>query len=214
MRPLRRIRLLPALLGAMAILLGVKLESLLRAAMPPLPHMELVTAAQAVGAEPTPAATPPLRDTPAQRHPSVAVATPTPEQSAERALLEGLRARRAELEAREQALAAREMVLAAAERRLTQRVEELTALQQRLQAMEKANAEREEAGWKQMVKIYEGMRPRNAAAIFDELDLPVLVQIVDRMAERKAAPVLGAMRPDRARQLTTELARRRASSTD
>ena len=69
---------------------------------------------------------------------------------------------------------------------------------------------RSEAGWRQMVKLYEGMRPRDAAAIFDELDLPVLVGIVERMAERKAAPVIGAMRPERARQLTAELARQRA----
>ncbi|MBK1662591.1 MotE family protein, partial [Paracraurococcus ruber] len=138
----------------------------------------------------------------------------TPEQQAERAVLEGLRARRAELEAREQAMAAREMVLAAAERRLTQRVEELTALQQRLQSFDRTLSEREEAGWRQMVKLYEGMKPRDAAAIFDDLDLPVLVQILDRMGERKAAPVLGAMKPERARIVTAELARQRARPAD
>ncbi|MCO6420048.1 hypothetical protein JYK14_28410, partial [Siccirubricoccus sp. KC 17139] len=135
---------------------------------------------------------------------------PTPEQRAERALLEGLRARRTEIEAREQAIQSREMVLAAAERRLAQRVEELTALQQRIAAADRSNGEREEAGWRQMVKLYEGMRPRDAAAIFDELDLAVLVPLVDRMREAKAAPILGAMKPDRARLLTTELARHRA----
>ena len=70
--------------------------------------------------------------------------------------------------------------------------------------------EREEAGWRQMVKLYEGMRPRDAAAIFDDLESPVLLQILDRMGERKAAPVLGAMKPERARLLTAELARHRS----
>ena len=51
-----------------------------------------------------------------------------------------------------------------------------------------------------MVKLYEGMRPRDAATIFDDLEMPVLVQLVDRMREAKAAPVIGAMRPDRARR--------------
>jgi flagellar motility protein MotE (MotC chaperone) len=135
---------------------------------------------------------------------------PTPEQQAERAVLEGLRARRTEIEAREQALAAREMLLAATERRLAQRIEELAALQQRLAAFDRTLTEREETGWRQMVKLYEGMRPRDAAVIFDELDLPVLVQILDRMGQRKAAPVLGAMKPERARIVTAELARQRA----
>jgi hypothetical protein len=40
--------------------------------------------------------------------------------------------------------------------------------------------------------------------------MSVLVQVVDRMREAKVAPVLGAMKPDRARLLTTELARHRA----
>jgi flagellar motility protein MotE (MotC chaperone) len=106
------------------------------------------------------------------------------------------------------------MVLAAAEKRLAQRVEELAALQQRLESTERSMTEREEAGWRQMVRLYEGMRPRDAAAIFDELEMAVLIRIVDRMGERKAAPVVAAMRPERARQVTTELARHRARPTD
>jgi flagellar motility protein MotE (MotC chaperone) len=130
---------------------------------------------------------------------------------AERALLEQLRARRAELEAREQTIASRELVLAAAERRLGQRIEELTQLQQRLEAMERSRGEREDAGWRGLVRTYENMRPREAAAIFEELELPVVIQILDRMGERKMAPVIGAMRPEKARVLTAELARHRAN---
>jgi flagellar motility protein MotE (MotC chaperone) len=129
-------------------------------------------------------------------------------------VLEALRARRAEIEAREQAAAQREVMLAAAERRLMARVEELTALQARLEALERERAAREDAGLRGLVKLYEGMRPRDAAAIFDELDMPVLLSIVDRMREARAAPVLGAMRPDRARALTAELARLRAERVE
>jgi flagellar motility protein MotE (MotC chaperone) len=129
---------------------------------------------------------------------------------AERALLEQLRARRTELEARAQALAEREMLVAATERRLARRIEELEALQQRLAAADRQRGEREEAGWRSMVRVYEAMRPRDAAVIFDDLEMSVLVEVVDRMRDAKAAPVLGAMRPDRARLLTAELARHRA----
>jgi flagellar motility protein MotE (MotC chaperone) len=136
---------------------------------------------------------------------------PNPISQAERALLEQLRARRAELEAREQSIASRELVLGAAQRRLGQLIEELTQLQQRLEAMERTRSEREEAGWRGLVRTYENMRPREAAAIFEELELPVVIQILDRMGERKMAPVIGAMRPEKARVLTAELARHRAN---
>jgi flagellar motility protein MotE (MotC chaperone) len=200
MRP----RLLPAVLCAMALLLAVKLQGMVTRPVGSAPPLSLVAPAQA-SVEPKPAAPAPPRPAPA-----ATPEPPTPEQQAERAVLEDLRGRRAELEGRAQALAAREMVLAAAERRIALRIEELTALQQRLQTANRSMTEREEAGWRQMVKLYEGMRPRDAAAIFDDLEMPVLLQILDRMGERKAAPVLGAMKPERARLLTAELARHRA----
>ena len=198
-----RPRLLPAALAAIALLLAAKLGALVTGR--PGGVAELLAPAMASSPTPPPAAAaspPPVA--------AVVPAAPTPEQQAERALLEGLRARRTELDSREQALAARAMVLAAAERRLGQRIEEMTALQQQLEATDRAQGEREAAGWRQMVKLYEGMRPRDAAAIFDDLDMAVLVQLVDRMREAKAAPVLGAMKPERARLLTTELARHRS----
>ncbi len=40
--------------------------------------------------------------------------------------------------------------------------------------------------------------------------MEVLLEIVDRMGERRAAPILAAMRPERAREVTAELARLRA----
>ncbi len=99
-------------------------------------------------------------------------------------------------------MASREAVLAAAEKRLAGRVDELTALQVRLEALEKGRAARDEANWAGLVKLYEAMKPRDAAAIFNDLEMPVLLQVVDRMKETKAAAVLAAMQPDRARQVT------------
>lgn len=203
-----RPRLLPVAIAAMAGLFVVKAEGLLgllrsgaavvapaRAAEPPAPPPAPVSAAR-------PAAPPPPQ--------AIPVVAPDPASAAERALLEQLRARRTEIEARERAVVAQEIVLAATERRLARRVEELAALQQRLEALDRARTDREEAGWRGLVRTYEAMRPRDAAAIFNELEMPVLVEIIDRMGERKAAPVIGAMRPEQARLVTAELARHRA----
>lgn len=203
MRP----RLLPAAMGAMGLLLVAKLGAVVTGQ--PNPALEMLVPLMAPAQASAPAPAPPPAAAPAPP-PAPAPEVPTPEERAERALLEGLRARRTELDGRDAALSAREMVLAAAERRLGQRIEELAALQQRLEAIDQGRGEREEAGWRQMVTLYERMRPRDAAAIFNDLEMPVLVQLLDRMREAKAAPVLGAMKPDRARLLTAELARHRS----
>ena len=131
---------------------------------------------------------------------------PPPVSDSERALLLDLRARSTQLDAREAALASRDAVLAAAETRLAARVVELTALQHKLEALEVGRKQREDANWTGLVKLYETMKPRDAATIFNDLDMPVLLQVVDRMKERNAAPVLAAMEPERARQVTSQLA--------
>ena len=206
-----RPRLLPAAILAMAGLFLVKAEALLTALRAPaLPVM-----APARASEPAPAQAP--APAPARpQAPPVAVAPPPPPDPAalaERALLEQLRARRTELEAREQAAAAQDVMLQATERRLARRVEELAVMQRRIESLDQTRNEQEEAGWRGLVRTYEAMRPRDAATIFNDLEMPVLVEILDRMSERKAAPVIGAMRPERARMVTAELVRHRARRT-
>jgi flagellar motility protein MotE (MotC chaperone) len=199
---LQRPRLLPLILAACAGLGLVKAEGLWRG----LPGEAGIIASAAASAPPVPA--------PSRAAPPVATAPPPPDpvDQAERALLGRLRERRREIDAREAAISAREAMLGAAERRLTTRLEDMAALQARLEALERGRGEREEAGWRGLVKTYETMRPRDAATVFDDLEMPVLVQIVNRMREAKAAPVIGAMRPDRARSLTAELARLRSAN--
>ena len=53
------------------------------------------------------------------------------------------------------------------------------------------------------------MKPRDAANIFNDLQMPVLLQVLDRMKDAKTAVVMAAMNPDRARDVTAELAQMR-----
>jgi flagellar motility protein MotE (MotC chaperone) len=124
----------------------------------------------------------------------------------ERAVLLDLRQRRQELDGRETALAARESTLAAAELRLNARVTELETLQHQLESLEQARQQRDDVSWQGLVKTYESMKPRDAATIFNDLEMPVLLGVVDRMKDRTAAPILAAMLPDKARELTIKLA--------
>ena len=69
--------------------------------------------------------------------------------------------------------------------------------------------QQEDAKIRSLVKIYENMKPADAARIFDELDLPIMLEVVDKMSERKAAPILANMNPLKAKELTVELADQR-----
>ncbi len=140
-------------------------------------------------------------------------APPPPEppvSDAERAALQDLRARRTQIEAQAAKLDEREALLAAAERRLSDRMQQMAALQTKLEQLDKERHDRDEENWRGLVKTYESMRPRDAAAIFNDLDSAVLIPVLDRMKEAKAAPILAAMAPERARAVTTQLAQYRA----
>jgi flagellar motility protein MotE (MotC chaperone) len=223
-----QLRLLPVAIVAMATLLSLKVAEFAGLtpgrALPQAAQLLPSVVSQAQAADPpTPpspasmnrgmghASTPPPASTLLPQGEPITAITPEPSISpAERALLEDLRARRQALDTREANIVARETMLAAAERRLTQRVDELSAMQTRLEALDRAAREREDANWRNLVRIYENMRPRDAAKIFDELDMPVLLEVVARMKERSVAPILAGMQPERSRQVTSELAARRA----
>lgn len=213
MRMLPLIRPLPLAIAAMTVLLGVKGIGLATGGHGDGGRSALALAGAAVvpsalaASPPAPAAPKPPAQPPVPVQPQVPAEPAVSD--AERAVLQDLRARRTALDAREQATAAREAVLAATEKRLGARVDELAALQARLESLEGARRERDEANWRGLVRTYEAMRPRDAAAILNEMDMPVLLEVLDRMKELKAAPVLAAMPPDRARAATTQLARMR-----
>jgi flagellar motility protein MotE (MotC chaperone) len=132
-----------------------------------------------------------------------------PMSESEKALLQQLRERRRELDARANAINEREAVLGAAEQKLDAKVGELKSLQKKLETLDTTQKQKEDAGWQSMVKLYEAMKPREAAAIFNDLSMPVLLQVMDRMKDAKAAAVLAAMSPDKARDVTAALAQMR-----
>lgn len=124
-------------------------------------------------------------------------------------LLQSLSQRREELEQRAREIDEREVLLKAAEQRIEQRIGELERLQASIEALLDEHDEQTEAKMQSLVKIYESMKPKDAARIFEELDMEVLLDVIERMKERKTAPILAEMNPDRAKTVTLELAQRR-----
>jgi len=124
-------------------------------------------------------------------------------------ILQSLSQRREELEQYEKSLKLRETILKATEERIESKIAELSALKQDVDALLAKYNEKEEAKIRSLVKIYENMKPKDAARIFEEIDMDVLLEVVDRMSERKIAPVLAKMQAKRAKEITTELAKRK-----
>ncbi len=200
------VRLLPVSIGAMIGLLLLKSIGLVQAATaPPAP------AAQEAAMPP---ALPPAPNVAKPSRPAASTDTAPSVSDAERKLLLDLRQRREALDARAAALDARSAMLDATERKLAARVAELDQLQNRLEGLEQQRRMHESANWSGLVRIYEAMKPRDAATIFDALDMQVLLPVLDRMQDRKAAPILAAMQPDRARLATQMLAELRLRETD
>ncbi len=123
-------------------------------------------------------------------------------------LLQALAGRRDALDTREKQLDEREAMLHAAELSLQQKVTELDTVKAQLQGMLAKQNEQEDGRLKTLVRIYEAMKPKDAAQIFDKLDIPVVLGVVSRMKEAKVAPILASMEPERAKEVTAKLADR------
>ncbi len=116
-------------------------------------------------------------------------------------LLQALAKRRRELDLRAHELEQREILLRAVEQRIEEKVGGLRALL-------KQQEQQTDDQYTSLVKIYESMKPKDAARIFEEMDLAVLMPVVERMKERKTAPILAKMNPVKATAITTQLAQR------
>lgn len=128
------------------------------------------------------------------------------EGSSEGAIGERLSERRGELEQRARELEMRAALLEAAEKRLTERTAELKALEARLSKLVDENKTAEQQQFVGLVAMYENMKPKEAATIFNQLDMPVLLGVVKAMNPRKVAPILARMDPLKAKALTDGLA--------
>ena len=117
-------------------------------------------------------------------------------------LYRDLTKRREDIEKREKALATRQALLEAAERELDQKVRELTGLRTEIEGLLTKQSEEELARTASLVRIYEGMKAKDAARIFNSLDTDVLLQVLTKMSERKSSPILAEMDAERARTIT------------
>lgn len=147
----------------------------------------------------------PTRLNPAGGQP-IPLTTTTGGSATESALLASLAGRRTELETYEKDLALRASLVDAAEKRLEERQATLQALETQISTLVDQRQEMETGQFAGIVSMYENMKPRDAANIFNALEMNVLLRVAKTMNPRKMAPILAAMDPARAQELTVKMA--------
>ncbi len=238
------VRLLPAVIGAAAVLGILRLGAMATGADGAFSGggtaLAADTAAAAAQAAPAPTEGSLAAAIPAVASPTVASPTATPEATAvapaqtasaatpakadevksscvqigqaeskgEADVLHGLSDRRAELDARDNELALREQLLAATQKQVGDKIAELKQIQSKLDTMLATRDDAQKAQLNALVKMYENMKPADAAKIFDKLDRRILTDVAGGMKPVKVGAVLAAMDPTKAQELTALLASR------
>ena len=222
-----QVRLLPALIGAAAVLAILRLGAMAvghegafsgtvvaSAAEPATPPASETTAAPATAPAAAPAASAGAQASsavPAKPDETKLACDTTAGQAqnkGEADVLHGLSDRRNELDARENDLTLREQLLAATQKQVDEKIGELKGIQAKLDVMLATRDDAQKAQLGALVKMYENMKPSEAAKIFDKLDRRILVDVAGGMKPAKVGAVLAAMDPARAQELTALLATR------
>lgn len=144
--------------------------------------------------------------------PTEAKPLPGQELLSEMAILQKLAERRKQLEQREQDLDTRENLLKATEGKIEKRIDDLRSMETQVGKAATAKEEETSKELADLVKMYESMKAKDAARVFDRLDSRLLVDIARQMNPKKLGDVVAKMSPEAAEKLTVELANRRAAA--
>lgn len=124
-------------------------------------------------------------------------------------LLKELQKRRNHIDKEKANLNVREQVLKETENKIDKKVIELQNLQNQVEDLMKQYNQKENSKILSLVKIYENMKPKDAAKIFNELEMPILIKVISNMKEVKVAPIIAAMDSTKARDVSLEIVKQK-----
>ena len=124
---------------------------------------------------------------------------------AERQLLQTLRERRREIDRRERAGFEQERLLKALEARIDDKMAALRNVEDNIAAQDARARQEAQEKRQRLVTMYETMKPKDAARIFNRLELPILTELAGVMQARKMSAILAAMDAAAAERLTIAL---------
>ncbi len=124
-------------------------------------------------------------------------------------ILQKLAQRREELDIRERSIEQKAGVLKAAEAQIDVKIAKLKELEASIKDLIGVYDEKERDRLNNLVKIYSTMKPKEAARLFNDMEMSLLVRVFEQMKESKSAPILALMDSAKANALTSELANKR-----
>lgn len=127
---------------------------------------------------------------------------------AELQVLQSLGTRRGQLDQRENDLSTQLALIAAAEAKLDAKIKTLTGLKGDVQGLLTQSSTKEAAEIDRLVKVFEGMKAKDAAPRMVLLDDSVRIPIAAKMKERALSSIIALMPAPEAKRLTESLARR------
>ena len=113
--------------------------------------------------------------------------------------------RRSELDRRQAELTAREAALRTLADEVRRDLDELVRIQKEQAAAAEASDHDADERATRLARLYESMKPKRAAAVFDTFAMDELVPIARRMRDGKFAAVMQEMAPQKAKELTERL---------
>jgi len=171
---------------------------------------EAKDAADALSPPPSPAAAA-LPAAPPAIPTEVALATPS---CTDPALRAAIAEQKTDVAARTRHLTEAEAVLSATETRATAQIQRLGEIKREVEALMQQRSNLQQEDLRRMVTIYETMKPRDAARIFNDLETDIIIDVLDRMPERRSAPIIAELEDTKAREVTRLVLQRRALPGD
>jgi flagellar motility protein MotE (MotC chaperone) len=121
-------------------------------------------------------------------------------------LLKSLQERQELLAEREAQLAKREEVLHFLQQQLEEKFASLATLRKEIGSLIEEKEAFEEKRFEHLVKVYEGMKPEEAASLIERLQEDTAAKLFYRMKEKKVSQLLGFVKPEVAAKLSERLA--------
>ncbi|HEV7371669.1 MotE family protein [Arenibaculum sp.] len=115
-----------------------------------------------------------------------------------------------ELAMRSRRLEDAEAMLGATETRVGVQIARLAEIKGEVEGLLARRSALEEEDVRRMVAIYEAMKPKDAARIFSDLETDMVIDVLDRMPERRSAPIIAEMKDEKAREVTRTILQRRS----
>ncbi|MCG5240984.1 MotE family protein [Azospirillum doebereinerae] len=164
--------------------------------------------------EPTPTPGPPQGQSMAQAEPAPPPVSLAPPNCTDPLLREAIAEQKTDTTNRQHRLREAEAVLSATEARVGTQIDRLNTVKREVETLMAQRSTLQQEDLRRMVAIYEAMKPRDAARILSDLETDIVVDVLDRIAERRTAPILAEMADAKAREVTRLILQRRALPGD